>query len=249
MAAKQSGLGDNFYIGGYDLSGDVSSVDQISGGPALFDVTSIKKSAHERIGGLRDGDLQFTTFFEFGGAGNPVFEHDALSLLPRADTIATYFRGTALQSPVACVNGKQISYDPTRDNTGNLTMKVEVQANGFGTEWGEQLTPGLRPDSGATIGPAITDAAQTAFGAQAYVQLVAFTGTSVTIAVTHATTVGGSYTSLMTTTAMTAIGAQRLSVPNTTTVDQFLKVTTTGTFSSAVFAVAFMRNPVAGVTF
>ena len=31
---KMSGLGDNFLIGGYDLSGDVSALSQISGGPA-----------------------------------------------------------------------------------------------------------------------------------------------------------------------------------------------------------------------
>ena len=29
--AKQSGLGDNFYIGGYNLSGDVGSLGSISG--------------------------------------------------------------------------------------------------------------------------------------------------------------------------------------------------------------------------
>ena len=31
-AGKQSGLGDNFYIGGYDLSGDVSALTQIGAG-------------------------------------------------------------------------------------------------------------------------------------------------------------------------------------------------------------------------
>ena len=29
--AKSSGLGDNFYIGGYDLSGDVASLGQVQG--------------------------------------------------------------------------------------------------------------------------------------------------------------------------------------------------------------------------
>ena len=69
-AGKMSGLGDNFYIGGYDLSGDVSALTQISGGPAALDVTGIKQSANSRIGGLRDGDMQFTTFFEHAATGN-----------------------------------------------------------------------------------------------------------------------------------------------------------------------------------
>lgn len=150
--AKTNGLGDNFYIGGYDLSGDVASLDQISGGPALLDVTPINKSAHVRISGRRDGSMQFTSFFEFGGSGNPVFEHDALSGLPRTDTIASYFRGAAIGNAAACVNGKQINYDPTRDNTGNLTIKCEVQANSYGLEWGKQLTAGMFAASNSLTG-------------------------------------------------------------------------------------------------
>lgn len=246
--AKQSGLGDQFYIGGFDLSGDVSSLDQISGGPALLDVTPINKSANVRIAGLRDGDLQFTTFFENAIAGQGT-EHNALKLLPRTDTIATYFRGAALGSPAACINGKQINYDPTRDNSGNLTMKVEVQSNAFGLEWGQQLTAGLRTDTTATTGAAFDGLAGTAFGAQAYLQLVSFTGTSVDVTITHATTSGGTYTTLLDFGAQTAVGSVRVATANTTTVNEFLKVVTAGTFTNAVFAVTFVRNPIAGVVF
>lgn len=246
--AKQSGLGDNFYIGGYDLSGDVSSIGQLGGGPALLDVTGIKESANERIGGLRDGDWQFVSFWEYTSSGQG-YALNALKTLPTSDVVATYFRGTTLQAPAAAINAKQLNMDPTRDATGNLTIAVELQSNAYGMEWGEQLTAGLRTDTSATVGSAITDAAATSYGAQAYVQLIAFTGTSVTVTVEHATTSGGSYSALMATTAMTAVGAQRLSVSNTTTVDQYLKVATTGTFTNAVFAVAFMRNLTAGIVF
>lgn len=244
MTNKTSGLGDNFYIGGFDLSGDVSSLDQISTPLATFDVTGIKKFATERIPGARDGNLQFTSFFN----PSPGQAHQALLSLPRTDAIATYFRGTALLSPAFCINGKQINYDFTRDNTAHLTAKIQVQANAFGAEWGKQLTPGLRTDSAATVGTFIDDnGAGTVFGAQAYVQLIAFSGTSVTVQVNHCTTSGGAYTNLLATSAMTAVGAQRLSVPNSTTVNRFLEVTTVGTFSSAVFAVGFMRNQAAVV--
>lgn len=310
MTSKQSGLGDNFYIGGYDLSGDLASVDKISGGPALFDVTSIKKLAHERIGGQRSGDMQFTSFWEstvavsnpavpasttpytstynfpvtvtvIGGTGTQVAinganqgtfdgtyvlpalgtitltytvaptwawakigtEHDALSLLPRTDTIGSYFRGTTLLNPTACVNAKQIGYDPTRDNAGNLIMKVDLQSNGFGLEWGVQLTPGLRADTAATTGAFVDDnGAGTTFGAQAYLQLVEFVGTSVDVTITHATTSGGSYTTLIDFGALTAVGAVRQSVSNSTTVNRYLKVVTTGTFTLATFAVSWVRN-------
>ncbi len=204
MAGKQSGLGDNFMIGGFDLSGDVSALSQISGGPAAGDVTPVNSYGNQRIGLLRSGDMQFTTFFEFSGpagsapsfplttvpytstfpvpvlvtitggtvtevavngvstltgdgtvlvpplgsitvtyTGSPSWtwtlqgtEHDILSVLPRTDAIASYFRGTTLLNPCASIMGRQLNYDPTRDATGNLTMAVEVQSDGYGLEWG-----------------------------------------------------------------------------------------------------------------
>lgn len=314
--AKTSGIGDNFYVSGYDLSGDINSIGQLGGGPALLDVTGLKSAANERIGGLRDADWQFVSFFEYTGGttapgfpasgttitstynwpvlvtisggtvtnvvisgasagtgdgsytlgslgtiavtytGSPTWtwaamgrEHAAFSSLPTSDAIACYFRGTTLQNPAAAINGKQLNYDPTRDATGNLTLAVEIQANSYGMGWGEQLTPGLRTDTSATTGSAITDTAATSYGAQAYVQLVEFLGTSVTITIDHATTSGGSYSALMATSAMTGIGAQRLTVANTTTVNQYLKVVTSGTFTLATFAVAFMRNRTPGQVF
>ncbi len=248
--AKQSGLGDNFYVGGYDLSGDVASLDQISGGPALIDVTGIRKSANERIGGERDGDMQWTMFMDINQGVSPYWV-DNLHTLPRADEVATYFRGTTLGNPAACLIGKQLNYDWTRDNSGNLTGKVEVQANAFGLEWGELLTAGLRTDSAATAGAFFDDGAASSFGGQAYFQLLAFAGTSVTIDIQSATTSGGTYaTTGLTSSALTAAPAsQRVAVANTTTINRYLKVVTTGTFTNAVFAVAFMRNPVAGIVF
>lgn len=250
--AKGSGLGDNFYLSGIDLSGDVSSLDQIGGGPAAGDFTGIKSSAYERQGLLRDGRMQFTSFFRGNGDWSPsLIGSAALSALPTTDVIATYFRGTAVGNPAMAINAKQVNYDPTRDNVGNLTLKVALQANGYGVEMnGEQLTAGLRTDTTATVGSAWDDGAGSNFGGQAYFQLVSFSGTSVTIDIQSCTTSGGTYaTTGLTSSAFTAPGAQRVAVANTTTINEFLKVVTTGTFTNAVFAVAFMRNATAGVVF
>jgi hypothetical protein len=247
---KQSGLGDNFYIGGYDLSGDVSAITQLDGGPAALDVTGIKYSANQRIGGLRVGDMQFTSFFHTNDGTGQADAFDALSQLPRSDVIASYFRGTTLLNPCASMNARQLNYDPTRDNTGNLTFAVELQSDGYGLEWGVQLTAGLRTDTAATVGAYVDDnGAGTTFGAQAYWQLIAFTGTSVTINIEHSTSSGSGYAALMNSGAQTGIGAGRMSVSNTTTVDRYLEVTTTGTFTNAVFAVHWTRNLAAGQVF
>lgn len=244
--AKTNGLGDNFYLQGFDLSGDIASLDQISGSIALLDVTPVNKSAHQRITGLRDGHMQATTYFDTAAG----LEHAALSTLPVTDVIGTYARGTTVGNPAACINGKQLNYDWTRGTDGSLTGKFDIQGNKFGLEWGIQLTAGLRTDTSATTGAFYQDTGATSFGGQAYFQLTAFSGTSVTIDIQSATTSGGSYTTTgLTTTAMTAVGAQRLATANTVTINQFLKVITTGTFSNAVFSVVFIRNPIAGQVF
>lgn len=315
--AKASGLGDNFCIGGYDLSGDVASIDKISGPTALLEATTIKQFAEGRLAGKRDGNIQFTTLFENTGATStpavpattvnqintnawPVFvtitggtltavkvnnvqvgttagtyvvpagqpisitytvvptwvwagvlaEHNALSVLPRTDTIASYLHGNAVGNPCASCLGVQLNYDFNRDNDGNLKMQAEVQADGYGVEWGIMLTPGFRADTAATAGPAYTDAAATNFGAQAYLQLVALIGTNVDVAIQHATTVGGVYSNILDFGSLTAPNkSARVAVSNTTTINQFLKVTTTGVFTYAQFAVHFSRNLAAGQVF
>lgn len=242
--SKQSGLGARFLIGGYDISGDVSALDTIGGTVALLDVTDITQSAHSRIGGLRDGTMSFTSFW------NDANSVPVLNALPRADVIASFLvPPLAIGSPAACLNSKQVNYDPTRGNSGELTMKTECQGQGFGTEWCVLLTPGLRTDTTATDGADLDNGASSAFGAQAYLQVTGFTGTSVTVKVEHSAD-NSTFTTLMTFTAVTAApNGQRLAVSNATTVDRYLRVSTSGTFSSATFAVAVARNPVAGVVF
>ena len=150
--AKQTGLGDNYFCGGFDLSGDTNSLGKISGGPALIDVTGINESAYERLGGIRNGGIDWVSHF------NPTNAHVALSPLPTADVILTYARGTTLGNPAACMVAKQINYDPTRAANGAITFAVGAQSNGYGLEWGVQLTAGLRTDTAATNGTSLDGA-------------------------------------------------------------------------------------------
>ncbi len=312
---KSSGLGDNFYIGGYDLSGDIASLDTLSGAIDVLEATALKQSAEARLYGLRSGVMKFTSLFENAGtvtspavpgstvpyvstysfavlvtitgtvtnvtingvtagtaAGTyllPAFGsiamtyssaptwnwiivgtmHNALAPLPRTDVVCMYARGTTLGNAAACMIGKQLNYDGTRDNNGNLTFQVEVDGNGFGYEWGTLLTAGIRTDTAATVGAFIDQGASSLFGAQAYLEIVDFVGTSVDITITHATTSGGTYTTLMDFGSQTAIGGFRQFVSNTTTVNEFIKVATAGTFTYCSFVVAMNRNQIAGQVF
>lgn len=240
--SKQSGLGDQLYVAGYDLSGDTGSLGRIGGGHALQEVTGIDKSAFERIGLLRDGGIDYSAFFN----PSPSQAHERLSALPTADQILTYCRGTALGSPAASMVGKQINYDPTRGADGALTVAVQALSNGFGLDWGRLLTAGKRTDSAATNGTAVdhTDVS-TLFGWQAFLHVFAFTGTSCTVTledsadnVTFAPLTGGAFT------AATGITSERLQGGRTAEVRRYVRAVTSGTFSNAVFAVGFTRNDV-----
>lgn len=176
--AKQSGMGMRLLLGGYDVSGDINALDQVSGGPELLDVTDITQSAHSRIPGQRDGHMAFTAFMDTANA------HPVLSALPRADVLMTALLPTlAVGGAAACLNAKQLNYDPTRSAKGDLTLKVAGDGNAFGLEWGVTLTAGLRTDTTATNGAALDNAAATGWGAQMYLQVTGFAGTSVTVTV------------------------------------------------------------------
>lgn len=248
---KTGGLGDALYYGGYDLSGDVQSLGNIGGGPALLPFTDITQSAMARQGGLRDGRLEWTSYFNPGIAANAA--HSVLSALPRGDVLLTYCRGTTLGAPAACLNGKQVNYDGTRGNDGAFTFAVSAQGNLYGLEWGRLLTAGMRTDTAATNGASYDTGASASFGAQAYLQVSAFTGTDVTIKIqdsadntTFADVAGLGFTQVT-----TAPGAQRIAISNTATVRRYVRVitTTTAGFTSAAFAVVINKNECAGVTF
>lgn len=172
---------------------------------ALLDSTDITQEAHSRLTGLRDGAMSFTSFFDAANA------HPVLSALPTADELMTaMLPPLSVGTPAACLQAKQIDYPPARASDAGLTMKVEGQGDGYALEWGLLLTPGLRTDTGDTNGASLNNSAATLFGAQAYLQVTAFTGTSVTVEVEHAPD-GSTWASLLAFTAATAAPAtQRL---------------------------------------
>lgn len=237
--AKQSGLGDYLLVDGYDFSGDIGSIQRIAGGPAASEVTGITKSAFERIGLLRDGGIDFTSWF------NPDTDraHAVLTALPYANRQMTYCRGLGLGSQAASALLKQIDYAPNRGADGALSIAVTSQSTDYGVEWGVQLSAGQRTDTAATNGASIDGTASTAFGWQAYAHLVAFTGTNITLTIqdsaddsSFAALAGGGFT------AFTAAGAQRIQGARDATVRRYVRLATTGTFTSATFLVNFIRN-------
>lgn len=244
--AKSSGLGDDYFHGGYHIGGDIRDV-AVNGGPALLDSTDITQSAHSRLGGLRDGHMALTSFMD-PSAGQ---SHAALSPLPTTDVIMTYLRGQAIGNPAACLNAKQLNYDATRANSGELTFKVDGDGDGFGLEWGTQLTAGARSDTGATNGSSFDfGAASPSLGAQAYLQAVSFTGTDVTVVIqdsadnsSFSPVTGLSFSQITGGTPK----AQRIAGASNLQVRRYVRAvtTTSGGFTSLVFQATIVVNKVA----
>lgn len=249
--AKGSGLGMGFDVDGIDLSGDINSFAKIAGGlGGTMDVTGIDKFAPERQGLLRTGGIDFLAYFNpSAGQAHPKF-----SALPTADVVCTARFGTTIGDAAVSMVGKQIGYDPKRDKNGSLLIDVRTLCNGFGLEWGQQLTAGKRTDGTATNGASLDYGATigtTNFGLQMYVQLYAFTGTSVTITVQSSTdnAAGDPFATVTgaTTGALSAVGAVRVATAGNVAVERYLRVVTTGTFSNAIFHVNLIRNVTATV--
>lgn len=250
--AKQTGLGSALYVSGYDVGGDTRQF-SCHGGPAALDMTDITQSGMARAGGLRDAGVNWDSYHDPAALA----AHAVLSALTTADQIVTGMVGPlAIGCEAFSMSGKQIDYPPNRANTGELIFGVPDQAQGFGLEWGKALTAGRRVDGAATAagaGNSYDTGLSLSFGAQMYVHLFAFTGTSVTIKVQDSadniTFLDIAGTSLTTTALTTPQQAVRVSIPNTTTVRRYIAVGTTGTFSNADFAVQVTKNVMSGVLF
>lgn len=243
--AKQSGLGARLLVDGFNVSGDITAIGAITGSAEELDPTAIDKEARERILGLRDGGIDATSWWNPGPAADAA--HQVYKTLPRTDRVVSYLHRASLGAPVASLVGKQMNYDGERAQNGAFTLSVESLANGYGRDWGVLATPGIRTDTGATNGASIDLGTGTlTFGLQAYLHLLAFTGTSVTVALqgssdngvgdAFAAITGGSFG------AQTGIGSWRIATSATQAIERYLRVVTTGTFSNAVFAVAVCRN-------
>jgi len=149
---KTSGLGDQLYVDGIDMSGDIGAVQSLVKSFAEQDVTGLDKSAIERILLLEDGEIGFANYY------NPVSPglHAILSDLPDTDALVSYFRGTLLGAVTASLLGKQINYGLSRGSDGSLVgANIAVKGSGYGLEYGYSLTAGKKHSVGAESLPGL----------------------------------------------------------------------------------------------
>ena len=236
--AKKAGLAHNFYVGGYDLSGDIGSIENAASPRTFLSAPVLDKSAMVRLKGRTDGALDFSTWFDDAA----LLEHVALSGLPTADVVSIWFLGTTLGDVCGMLSSKQVNYDPTRAEDGSLAIMVNNQGQGVPLEWGKSVTAGkvTFSSAGSKTGE-IT--AQTTSGGVGYIQVFSVgSGTPTFVLQDSSNTtngIDGDWATLITF-ATQARGAERKEVSGT--VEKALRLTTTGSFANAVCAVGFRRG-------
>lgn len=245
---KDSGLGDYLYIDGVDVSSGIGKLQNISGGPRPFDTTTVTLDASRRAGAERSGNLHFTTFFD------TTLTHPVLSALPVRDVVLTYLRGTAPDLHSAGLLAKQVDYAGTRAGDGSFTLDVDAPTTISDVEWGQTYVGGrVRTDTAATNGVGVDDGDSTIAGLTAFLHVFApATVTTATVTIQHSndngvsdtwsTISGGAFP------AVTAVPvASRIEVAAGTTIKRWLRVITTGTFTSLPFFVMIARKAGIGV--
>lgn len=240
--SKQTGLGDQLFVDGNDIAGDIQSIGGISTPIATLDMTGINKEAFERQYGLADGQVEFTSFFN--DAANAA--HVTLSSLPRADGQIMYLRGAGAGKSAVGLVGKRVDYSGTRGDDGSLTFGVSAQGNGTVLDWCVQITAGkVTHASGDSTDGVDLGVAPGSYGWQAYLQVFSLGSGAATITLESSSDdgVGDTYASLGAFTEVTGSTVERIqSASATAAVEQYVRVTTSGTFTDLVFCVIFNRN-------
>lgn len=241
--AKQTGLGQALYIGGVDVSSEARQWD-VSSPLQTLDTTGLRSLANERIGGQKAAAFKWTSHFDPVSAG-----YAALSALPTGDKVVSMCHRETIGEPVMNLVTKLIDYGPTRDDKGQVLFAVDTVTNDAFADWGVLATPGQRVDTAATNGAGVDLGAAPphTFGLQAYVQVVAFTGTNITVKLqgssddgvgdAYADIVGGGFTAVT-----AAPAAQKIATARGLSVERYVRVATTGTFTSCTFLVAVVVN-------
>lgn len=249
--AKTSGLGMSFFVDGHEIAGDVQTF-TVRGGPAVHELTGVDVYAYVRQGGRRDGTIDATTYWNPGDLdfATPLVDtgsHYLLREVGLTDKIVTAWHTQT--TDCASLIGLQGSYSPTEAADASLTSTLDVRSNGYGLEWGDQLTAGKVTRTGVGAQTSVDFTGATAFGAQAYLHVFDFDGTDATISVQSSSDNGAgdafaNVTGLVFDSITTGPQAQRKQTARDAAIERYLRVSTatTGGFTTITFAVMVVKN-------
>ena len=241
--AKVNGLNVRFYVEGYDLSGDANALSAMGYSNELLDVTVLDSSARKRIIGIVDSEITCDAWFDNAASKQHAVWTSNSGKQPTTDQEIVIPFGSAVGDQFVGLVAKQGTYSTARAPGSAITANAVFSANGSAAEFGEMLTAHDDTHSTAGSGTVVDSGASSSNGGTGYLQILSLASGSVTVNLQEATSSGGSYSNFMTfstVAAAAAPAAERLTMEGT--VQRYIKVTTTGTFSNAKIVVGFSRS-------
>lgn len=235
---KLSGLGFVIAVNGYNLGGDVGAINSIASPRGVVDATGVNSSALERLLTHCDGTIDFSSHFN-DASGQ---EHDALKTVSGAATSnISLLQGSTAGNLAAMLVALRTDYAPSRGQDGSLTISVQAQGNRTAAplEWAEQLTAGFVTHASAASSASTDDTAGTSNGIAAMIQATSIGSGTATPLIEHSTN-DSTWATLVTFTNITARTSERATA--TSTVNRYLRFTTTGVFTNLVASVIYRRG-------
>tara|TARA_R100001530_G_scaffold33644_3_gene26390 strand:- start:25 stop:774 length:750 start_codon:yes stop_codon:yes gene_type:complete len=235
--AKKAGLAQQIFVQGYDLSGDVSAINNASSPRGVQEITGINASGVERIMPRTDGAINYNTWFNDAA----LQEHVILSSLPTTDSLVLWALGGSIGDAAAMLVSKQLDYPVTKAADGSLAATIDCQGNGEPLEWGVMLTAGKITHGSATAagsGTSFDQGAATSSGAVGMLHIMDISSGSPSFTIQDSAN-NSSFASIIGFSTV-ADGAEPKAerVSMTGTVRRYISVASTGTFSDCVFAAA-----------
>ncbi len=238
--AKSAPLTQRVYVQGLRISGDINTIS--AGCPrAMIEVNDLESAGVARILSHSDGVIDISAWFN-DATGQ---EHEALKGLPYTDVIWMWFLDSNRDAECACLVSKQINYDANRNQDGSLSMAVQSLGTNTPLDWCKTLTAGEETHASATSSTSRNDSAATSDGMIAYLEMREIDSGTPTILIEESSNngAGDAFTTIVSFSAI-ADGAEPTAERVTVTgaIEQYLRVTSTGTFVNADFVVATRRG-------
>ena len=233
--AKVNGLGVRIYANGYDLNTDVNALGGIGNTQALLETTSLSKSATERIIGLKDSTLSVNGWFDAATG----FSHDAFSSIS-GDSEVIMSMGTSRGDAACGMVADQATYNVDRSTGAALATTVEFStSDGNGLNWGVLLTDGPeQTDSSATNSTSVDNGASSSNGAIGVISVESLASGTATVKIQHSSD-NATFADLITFTNVTGRTSELISA--TGTVNRYLRLQSSGTFSNLVIVCVAAR--------
>jgi hypothetical protein len=246
-----SAIGGRAFLDEYDLSDTTSHLPNMQFDVAQLNKTTIMHGAMARLDALRDGRLATVNHFDDATGKS----HDALADFPasRADRLLTWCHRPLLGAAAISCWGQQETLTYDIQQNGDLLLNAAVAGSGFGVELGRLLTTGQQASTGTEALDGNDDGAGAAtdWGAQFYLHVSAFTGTSVDIMIQDSDDDAATdpYVDIAAFTQVTGPTFERIQTSRTENIKEWLRVDLDGTYTALSLAVVAVPNRLGPVLF